>query len=152
MSFCAQSRDRLLARPESTVGGTQPRPTWGTVGVGGTGRGICERVQEVNIRKFRRKELLDINTARAACRTILRVRHEARQLEPLDIAYQCEIGVESQGFQGRGLPRADVTMASSSRPLAGGEWEDLWPGRNLADIAARAESPPDTRHIVTSYT
>ena len=54
MPFCAQSRDRLLVRTEGTVGGAQPRPTRGTVGVGGTGRGIRKRVKEVNIRKLGR--------------------------------------------------------------------------------------------------
>ena len=54
VSVCAQSRDRLLRRPEGTVGGAQARPTRGTESVGGTGRGIRKRVKEVNIRKLGR--------------------------------------------------------------------------------------------------
>ena len=52
VSVCAQIRDRFLGKLEGTMGGAQPRPTRGTVGVGGTGRGIRERVHEVNIRKL----------------------------------------------------------------------------------------------------
>ena len=76
----------------------------------------------------------------------------SRHPESLDIAHQSEIGVESQGFQGRGTLSADVTEASFSRYQAAGERADLGTSRSLADTKARAGSPPDTRNIVMSYT
>ena len=81
MSLRAQSRDRFLARLEGTMGGEQPRPTRGTVSVGGTGWRIDERVQKVDIGILGWDEVRNINTARSACRTIQRVRNVPRQPE-----------------------------------------------------------------------
>ena len=134
------------------MGGAQTRPTRGTVSVGGKSWRIGERIQKVDVGIFGRDELRNINTARAACRTIQRVRNVPRQPETLHIAHQSKLGVEKLGLQGCGTPCADVTAASFSRCQAAGERANLGTSRSIADTIARAEGPPDTRNAVMSYT